>query len=366
MGFILTSKKTNDVLKISAVIFILTTSIFLRLRFFNTTGKDIYAYEKSVIDLLTGVNPYKWTIESYSNPDDPGNHGYAYLPLMMYMNSFFYCISLISGISFTVLSKIPVLLADFGIGYLILKFFKGKSFVLVISSLLLWFWNPYFFLKNNYVYTDPIVIFFMMSALYFLEKDDVTSGALYALAVASKPFPIILLPIFIFRSKKPVVFLLSSFIVGIFLSLPFLTSVENFLLYINGSVFIHGERFVTGRPFLFFISYYGKIELFRTISVKVYAYLSTLLPWVASTALFCLFKLKDKYVLSLISICLFLLFTPVLNKTYLMWAVPLVSFGTYNIFRSKYYLHLLASLVFWSFYYIYLFYWKDGFHIWHP
>lgn len=360
-------------LRLGLALLIFSFAIFSRVQLFQGVGKDIYAYEKAVIDLIEGRNPYTWTVESFSNPDDPGNHGFAYLPALMYINIIGYLIHLLSPtISLAVLWKIPILLADIGVGILIVKFFKDKPWYLSVLGLLVWFFNPYFYLKSNYVYTDPLPIFFMFLSLWYLKKDSVVSGASFAFAVGLKTFPILLLPLMFIKSKTWKQFLVAIVIVGLALSAPFLRSWEMFSTFINGSLLIHGERFVQGRPFLFYISYFYKVELFQIIPLWVYTVLASFLGWLLVPIIYYFTKIKNEYVLSLVPFVSFYVFTPVLNRTYLMWFLPLLVVGLYNLvdkyinFKHKKWGYVFLVCLFWVFNYHYLAIWKDGFHIWRP
>ena len=191
--------KWNKLLKILIFGLIFAFAISERIKVFDTVGDDIYAYKRAIYDLVSGVNPYKWTVESFSNPEDPSNHGFAYLPGLMYVNLIGYIIHVwsVETIPLEMLWKIPILLADLGTGILLILFFKDKgkySIPLTAFSLLVWFFNPYFYSKDNYVYTDPLPIFFMFLSLYLLEKKSDLSAIFYAFAVSLKTFPIILLP----------------------------------------------------------------------------------------------------------------------------------------------------------------------------
>lgn len=343
-------------------------AIYKRVTLFDQIGKDIFAYEKSVVDLLEGRNPYVWTVESYSNPDDPGNHGYAYLPGLLYFNTIFYVISLLTKLPFQYLWKVPILLADIGVGIVLVKLLRKKSFAACIFGLLVWFFNPYFYMKNNYVFTDPLPVFFMLLSLYFLEEDDVLSGVSYALAVACKNFPVILFPIYLLKAKDKVGFLVAGLLVGLFVSVPFMRSINDFSTYLQGALFVHGDRFIQGRPFLFYISYFYKVELFQIIPFKVYTYLAMLSGWILVILMYLLKWLRDKFTLSVLPFLTFYLFTPVLNRTHLIWFLPLFIVGLFNFFYVKKYRWVFYVLLcsYWVFYYWYLLQWKDGFHIWRP
>lgn len=363
-------------IKSTLILLIFIVAVAQRLVFFDQTGKDSYAYERAVTDLINGINPYKWTIESYSNPNDPGNHGYAYLPGLLYINWFSFVLNLVTKIPFVYLQKIPVLLADIGVGILLIKELHKRSFPAALLALLIWFFNPYFYLKNNYVFTDPLPVFFMLLSIHYLEKDDVLTGAFYAVSIILKTFPILLLPIFLIKSKNKLKFLSAAAIIGLAVSIPFLGDLKT---YLNGAVFIHNNRFIQGRPFLFYISYFYKIELFQIIPFKVYTFLSVFTGWFVISLLHLSKLVKDKYILSVIPFLTFYLFTPVLNKTYLTWFIPIFIMGVFNFTYQKnkahpvrlrrwaakgaYYLILIG---FWIFYYRYLSIWKDGFNIWRP
>ncbi len=352
---------------------------YQRVIVFSDTGKDINAYQQSAVDLLEGRNPYTRTIASYENKDDPGDHGFAYLPMFLYIYAFCYLLMLKFGWLLPYLQKIPVLLGDLGVGLLMINIIKNKRFgtsevgmfVFSVVSLLTWFFNPYFYLKQNYVYSDPLPVFFMLAALFYLEKDDVLAGSLFALSIALKTFPVLLLPLFFIKSKNKLTFLAAAGIVGLIVSSPFLFNIDDFATYIRGSLLVHSDRIVQGRPFLFFISYFYDIELFRIISFKTYTALASFGGWLLIVLFYYKKIITNKYLLAALAFVPFYLFTPVLNRTYLLWFLPLLLVGVYQGTSSKskevgFILSAFIAAGFWGFYFFYLLIWKDGFHIWHP
>lgn len=362
MGKLLASKFLITLL----IVVIMGVAISQRLSTFSAESKDIYAYEKAIKDFTSGVNPYLWTVESYSNPNDLGNHGYAYLPGLLYTDTFLYLVSLVSGWDSHLLWKIPVLLADIGIGLFLIKELFNKNKIILFLGLLCWYFNPYFVRGTNYVFSDPLPIFFMLLALVKLEKDPVLSGVFYVLSIAFKTFPIILFPIFLFKTKDKKNFLLAAGLIWLAISLPFMGSVKNFVTYLNGAIFVHGNRFIQGRPFLYYISYFYKIEFFRIIPFKIYTYLANFVGWGLVSILFFKKWITDKYILAMIAFACFYTFTPVLNRTYLMWCVPILVIGIYRLTKEKTLVTSTLLSLFWLGYYWYLAQWKDGFHIWHP
>jgi len=346
---------------------ILFFAIKYRLQFFEQKGKDAYAYERAVSDLIAGENPYKWTVESFSNPDDPGNHGFSYFPGLLYLFAPLYVLHLNTGLPYHVLWKIPVLLADIGVGVLLYQLFKKRGFLAITTALLIWFFNPYSFFRSGYTYTDPIAIFFMFASIMLLKKDDVMAGTFYGLSIAFKTFPYILFPVMLLKAKNKRGFLVAGLLVGLLVSLPFLNSMENFVTYLSGTLGVHQNRYIQGRPFLFYISYFYKIELFQIIPFKVYTLLASFSGWAVATLAYLLKIVKDKYVLALIPFLTFYLFTPVFNRTYFIWFIPIYVTACYKLFEKKYrILFYVSQIALFAFAGWYLTQWKDGFHIWHP
>lgn len=361
-----------------ALIFIV--SINERAKLFDTVGKDFFSYKRAVLDFVEGNNPYEWTVQTYNNPDDPTDHGFAYLPVLIYVNLFGYLVEQLSGetIPMHYTWKFPVLFADIGVGILLLKYFsqfKEKKYIKLytIFALLVWFFNPYFYIKTNYVYTDPLPIFFMFLSMYLLKNKPIGSGITYAIAVGLKTFPILLLPVMLLESKNWKKFFGAAALTGILICLPFMSSYDEFITFINGALLVHGDRYLQGRPFLFYISYFYKIEFFQIVPLKVYTTLASFSGWILVAILYFFTKYpKNHFVLGMVPFALFYLFTPVLNKTYMMWWLPVFLAGAYHLFdivsNSKYkvYFSMLLVSAFWLFNYWYLSIWVDGFHIWRP
>ncbi len=357
-------------LKLWLLFLIFVVAIFQRLPYFTAISKDVDSYKFAITDWIAGVNPYLRTIETYKVNAVPGDHGYAYLPGLLYTYGFLYLIGLVTHLPYQVLWKIPVLLADIGVGILLVKFFYKKSYLACVFALLYWLFNSYSMSRTGYTYFEPIPVFFMFLALLYLEKDEVMSGAFYALSIVFKTFPIVLLPLFLIKSKNRPKFLLAAFIVGLAFCIPFMTSVSNFLTFINGSVLVHGNRYIQGQPFLFYLSYHYDIELFQIIPLQFYSLMSMLFGWVLIFFGYFVLKIKDTFILSALSLLNFYLFTPVFNRTYFMWALPVFIIAAFNLYPEKSKFHKFGYYgilsVYWIFCYWYLVQWEDGFHITRP
>lgn len=351
------------ILKTVLVILLFFVGFIKRVEHINQVGKDINTYKDAVITLLDGGNPYVKTVRTYSEDDgDPWDHGFAYLPGLLFVNAPLYLINQTTNIPLEILWKIPIIIADGAIAALLFRLISKRNYLLGVFSTGMWLLNPYLMVTGNYTYFDPLAILFMFLALHFLENDDVLSGSFFALSVAFKTFPILLLPLFLIKSKQKWLFIFSTAIIGVVLSIPFMTSFNNFTTYLNGSLLVHGARHMQGRPFLFYISYLFSIEFFQIVPIKIYTYLATFSGWLVIILISIKNKFINKYILATIPFILFYIFTPVFNRTYLLWIIPIFFVALTKLFKKNYYVYLF-NLIFYGFYFWYLSIWKDGFHI---
>ena len=352
-----------------AVALLLVLGTVNRLLDFGGIGKDSQTYVTAITSFFSGENPYEHTIKSYENKDDVGGHGYAYFPGFLYLFGYLYFIALKVGINYDVLWKMCVLLFDLGTAVLIFKHLYKSNYFVAFTGALVWLFNPYLTVEyTNFNHVDPVPVFFCLLALLYLSKDSVLSAVFFTLSVIFKPFALIFLPLFLLKSKNKRAFIVACAVVFIAVSLPFLTSIDDITTYLKGSLFVHSSRVLQGRPFLFYLSYFGKIELFRIIPLVVYSSMATYFGWVLIIAGWYLLKIRNSFVLASMSAINFLIFTPVLNRTYLLWFLPIFIVASYQIAAGfkKLYLFYSFTVGYWMFCYWYLFQWKDGFHVWHP
>ena len=337
----------------------------------TTEGGDYNTHIRAVTELLSGINPYKETIKSFNNLEkDPGNKGYAYFPGIMYVNTVLFLIHLILKLNFGVYTSIPFLfelpgiIATVFVCTFFIKFFNKKDNFAMLFCTLYWLLDPYLLSRHLNLGYDAVTIALLLWSLYYLEKDDVLSSTLFSLGVIIKTFPITLLFIFLLKAKNKLIFIATGIIIFLSFSIPFFRSFNDFSTYIQGSLLVHGNRFVQGRPFLYYISYLYSIELFRIIPFSFYSISAIVSGWIWPF----LFKIKgfitDKYELAIFPFLSFYILTPVLNRTYMVWAIPFFLVGSYQIFEKKHkWAFYAVNLAYWAFSYWYLYQWKDGFHI---
>lgn len=353
---------------IGAAVIILAYGSFLRIRNFPESGKDYKTYIDAIETFLSKGNLYQNTIESYKNVEDVGGHGYSYFPGFLYLFTFLYALAPAIKVPYYILWKVPVLLCDLGIAIILFKYLSKKNYLVALFATAAWIFNPYMASRGGYSLVDPIPVFFILLSLMYLEKDDVLSASFFTLSVIFKPIALIFLPLFLIKSKKWYQFVAASAIIFTLVSIPFILGTKETMTYLNGTLLVHANRVLQGRPFLFYISYFYKIELFQIIPLAVYNKLASFLGWALILVGYFLFKIKNKYALASLAAMNFLVFTPVLNRTYVTWFVPIFLIAAFEISQKyrKQILFYLPNILYWIFCFWYLQQWEDGFHVWHP
>jgi hypothetical protein len=101
-----------------------------------------------------------------------------------------------SGIPFRYILKIPIVLADVGIIWLLMRILKDKVMVL-------WYaWNPLvLYIGAGESAFDSIVMFFLLLSFYSYSKKTVWSGIWLSLSIMMKTYTILLLPVFLWKLK---------------------------------------------------------------------------------------------------------------------------------------------------------------------
>jgi len=357
-------EKIIKILKIIPFIVIFSYFFYKNYEFLFLPGGDKKTYVKAITDFIAGRNPYEWTITTYSDQKEyESDLGYAYLPGFLFLLSPIYAYAMFFNLPYDLLSKIPVLICDLLIGILIYKKIAKHNYLAGLFGFLIWYINPYFLLKDTYTLNDQIPTLFMLLSLIYLGKDSVKTGAFFALSVIFKTYALVLFPIYLLLVKNKKEFILSGLTIFLAFSFPFMKSFTDFYNYIYGSLFVHGARDIQGRPFLFYISYWLDLEFIQEIPVQIYSYLAMFGSWVLILFSYFVLKIKDKYLLGMIAAFNFYLFTPVLNRTYLLWFWPLFIFGAFSLGKIKHPIwYYIITISYFAFYYFYLQKWGLGFH----
>lgn len=361
MNFLKQSTHIN-LIKLFIVISVIIISIFTRLAIFNQQGGDHLIYKSAVLDFTAGINPYIYTVNSFTN--STLDHGYAYTPTLLYIISLMWQINVVTGwnIPTAILWKIPVFLADFGIFFLLFRYFYKKSFILAVLVGGVWLLNPYFTARYEYTLFDPVQIFFLLLAVTLLGKRDGLAGVFFGLAVSIKLIPLIIFPIIIYFAKNRLRLLFWLIITFLAISLPFMFNRSDFEYYIKGAFLVHEGREIQGRPLLSFATYnlnrYG-VNFFQNEYYSAYAFLALVSGQILSLYLIIKKNYKKVYALCFISFSCYYFFAPILNRTHLLWFFPFMLIGLYEIFSKRMIVYLSTVVVFYTAMFMYLYPW-DG------
>lgn len=358
-------EKKTEILKISLLLLLILVSSYEKYKVFDESGGDLEIYRNTVRSFLKGENPYEYTVKSFTFLyDEYGNelaHGYAYLPTLMYVQAPLYKLSESTGLPLQRVWKIPLLAADIGVAILLIFLLYRKNYLATLFAVGIWSYHPFFYQIHSYTNWEPFPVFFLLLALLFLGKKDFLSGLFYAVAFSFKTFPIILFPLFLIKSKNKFKFLIAGAFLALFISIPFMKSGEDFSQYINGSLLVHGERELQGRPILSYLTYYTPLNFGQVGFTKIYAYLAIFAPWVITGWLIFKKGISNKYLLAGMSFLTYYLLTPVLNRTHLIWGIPFFILAVFEATKEKKWLFYSILGLFYVFYAWYLGQWFRGF-----
>jgi len=174
---------------------------------FHLAG-ELFLKTGSIYQYTQGLNPYP--------------------PLWIFYEAFSAFLSKYLNFPFVYIEKLPILLSDIGIFYLLGKLTKDKG------SFVFYLFNPVVIFTGSILgQFDPIVIFFLFLAyVFFIKKKSlVRSGFFLSLSICLKTYPIIMVPLFlskINRLKGKIIFTFSSLALFVFITIhPLLTDFKN-------------------------------------------------------------------------------------------------------------------------------------------
>jgi len=273
-----------------------------------TRGQDFEVWDLATTATLQGIDIYA------HHPTYPGGP-YAYFPLFLYLELPFQWLAQHTGISFTVLGKVPILAGDIACALLLAGELRDRtaSNRAVLLGTSLFFLNP-LVLYNGAFYGrfDTVALALLLFAVRALRKRKRSAGLWYGLAVAAKTFPVFVLP-GIVRDARGRRTWLAITLMGVLLvlSAPYLPSwramVSDIVLYdaVKAPGALSWQTLFIGT---------ASIETLRLVSYVLLA-----LYLVGAVLLARVLDL-DLYILA--TLVLFLVCSKVLLEQYLVWPMP--------------------------------------------
>ncbi|HKO25053.1 MAG TPA: glycosyltransferase 87 family protein [Chloroflexota bacterium] len=278
-----------------------------------THGQDFVVWNLASRYTLAGINVYA------HHPHYPGGP-YTYFPLFLYLELPFQWLALHSGVSFTVLGKLPIMAGDLLAAALIATHLRQRGHGDGIRALGtgLYFLNP-LVLYNGAFYGrfDALCVGLFLLALRFYDPRQPRSWrfpVLYAYAVAAKTYPVFILPWLLLRERARrgrVVIALVLVLGG--LSLPYLiTSLGRFF----SDIVLYNGRKLPGN-----LSWQIILLDQHYLSPHGARLLTYVLLALFAVALF-LFTRLDLYTYCLVAILLFIVLSKVVIEQYFLWPMP--------------------------------------------
>jgi len=284
-------------------------------------SEDIYRYFWDGKVLAHGFNPYSTPPSSpeasFLRGENFEDIGYkatlsAYPPLAQLVFAFSY---LLHPQVFTL--KLAMVAFDLLTLAILLKLLHLRG--INRNNLLIYAWNPLVAIEvASSGHSDAMAVFFVVLCLYFYQKDrEFLSGVALGLGVASKLYPLLLLPLFIFKRRWGFT---PGFLLPLVLFLPFAGAGAN--LFSGLMVFMGSAHFNA--------SLFEVLSFFGEVGSRVVVYLS-----LAGAYIF--FRHRDISQGAAGVLGLYLLLAPMVHPWYLLWVLcllPLVESYSFTLFSG--------------------------------
>lgn len=295
---------------VSGLVATLAFAALLRLAVIPLTyGHDFAVWDAASRLLLRGINPYThWRAMP---------NAYPYLPVYLYILLPFRWVALHSGLSFIILGKLPLVAADLAIGATLYRYLRlaGRSTRAGVFAACLYLFNPLVIYNSAFLGRfDAVALAFLLPA--FLVRGW-RFAVLYGLAVATKTFPIFIVPaLMVGRYRRTPRELAAAAGVMVAVTLPFLLADPGALLY-NLVVRSSNIDWAIAQP----LGLSWQYVLLHVLSPAIYTALQRpLLVLFALTVL--LWRNRPPLTLCALTFSLFLLIDHKVWEQYLTWPLP--------------------------------------------
>ncbi len=279
-------------------------------------GMDFDVWRIASRELLRGHNFY-----AHKPHDLPGGP-YAYPPLFVYLEAPFRFVMNVTGLSFRLLGKIPILAGDALVAWALVRWARRNELPeeRVVAVVALWWLNP-LVLYNGAFYGrfDCLVLGLLLCALLTGPPTDTDSrwysrsAAWFGAAIAAKTFPAFILPWF-WRNGRNRSKLLTGIVVFVgAISLPFALAPGAF---VQATVLYDTAKAPTNLSWQIVLRHVFDTDTNRAIGTFV------LIGFIVT-----LFKLTrlDLTEYCAAAFCAFVVFSKVVNEQYLVWALPFLA-----------------------------------------
>ena len=273
-----------------------------------TRGQDFDVWDLASTATLQGIDIYA------HHPAYPGGP-YAYFPLFLYLELPFQWLAEHTGISFTVLGKVPILAGDIACALVLAGELRDRtaSNRAVLLGTSLFFLNP-LVLYNGAFYGrfDTVALALLLFAVRLLRKRKRSAGLWYGLAVAAKTFPVFVLPGIVRDARGRRIWLATTLMgVLLVLSAPYIPSWRAMVSDIVVYDAVKAPGALSWQTLFIGTTSIEKLRLVSYVLLALYLIGAVLLARVLDL---------DLYILA--TLVLFLVCCKVLLEQYLVWPMP--------------------------------------------
>ena len=273
-----------------------------------TRGQDFEVWDLASTATLQGIDIYA------HHPAYPGGP-YAYFPLFLYLELPLQWLAEHTGISFTVLGKVPILAGDVACALVLAGELRDRtaSNRAVLLGTSLFFLNP-LVLYNGAFYGrfDTVALALLLFAVRLLRKSKRSAGLWYGLAVAAKTFPAFVLPGIVRDARGRRIWLVITLMtVLLVLSAPYLPSWRAMLSDIVVYDAVKAPGALSWQTLFIGTTSIETLRLVSYVLLALYLFGAVLLARVLEL---------DLYILA--TLVLFLVCSKVVLEQYLLWPMP--------------------------------------------
>ena len=273
-----------------------------------TRGQDFEVWDLASTATLQGIDIYA------HHPAYPGGP-YAYFPLFLYLELPLQWLAEHTGISFTVLGKVPILAGDVACALVLAGELRDRtaSNRAVLLGTSLFFLNP-LVLYNGAFYGrfDTVALALLLFAVRLLRKRKRSAGLWYGLAVAAKTFPAFVLPGIVRDARGRRLWLVITLMtVLLVLSAPYIPSWRAMLSDIVVYDAVKAPGALSWQTLFIGTTSIEKLRLVSYVLLALYLVGAVLLARVLDL---------DLYILA--TLVLFLVCSKVVLEQYLVWPMP--------------------------------------------
>lgn len=307
----------NSKISIIALIIILTTSLIVDLKLFNSKldKQDIYYIYLEGKRIAEGENPYSRVLKG----DMKKNDKYAtYFPGFYYFTAATYKLGFESFDEFITLWRWMVLILHLGIGaFIYWLFYRQELYLLGLLGSVFWLWNRWSLKIVELAHIDFAPILLLLFALYLLKSRTKIAMLFFGLSLGLKHIAIFIGPLFLKNSQVNKMSVLMK--IGLIASIPLLLSLPFLIISFEG-IFKSLLFSITRNPDF-------HINVFSIDSYLGWEGFIAKLPMLLLFALIYIAYFKNYigiYLSSFLILCTFLDFNHVIFMQYFAWATALI------------------------------------------